>query len=237
MQKNWSLSILGLVILVFAAWYNLEAVGLKPEIDMADLLKLLSTLLFIALIVERVLEVFISAWRGEGKEKRAYRVAQLREGLSWWELEKKQELQKRLEEDKLEVTPLEKANREDLRKKIDKQLEEKFKEKFDQLGEAEKELALYRINTKLKTVPCGLFLGILVSALGFRTLQPLLDPSAVAELSRFHATFLRTTDVMLTGGLIGGGSDGIHKVIQAFVDFMESTSKRTKAAAQTRSGE
>jgi hypothetical protein len=139
-------------------------------------------------------------------------VLQLKRALAWYEIEKKAAPQQGTQEDKI-------------------------KQKLHELGEAEEKLALYRVDTKLKAVPWGVFLGILVSALGFRTLQPLLDPGVVAELTQFHTMFLRTTDVGLTGGLIGGGSDGLHKVIQAFIDFVESTSKRAKAASETKPGD
>jgi hypothetical protein len=68
MRKTWSLWILGLTALIIAAWYNLEAIGLKPDLEAADLIKLLSALLFISLIVERVLEVF--SVPGAGKVKK-----------------------------------------------------------------------------------------------------------------------------------------------------------------------
>jgi hypothetical protein len=32
----------------------------------------------------------------------------------------------------------------------------------------------------------------------------------------------------LTGGLIAGGSEGIHKFTQVFTDFLEATSKQVK---------
>lgn len=230
MQKTWGFYILGLTILFIAAWYNLEAIGMKPGIEAADLIKLLSALLFISLIVERVLEVFISAWRGEGKARLEFQVSQLKRALSWVEIEKKTQVQERIKADD------DKSKGQENRDAAE-DLEKKFGQKFIELGAAEQKLALYHVETKLKAVPWGVFLGILVSALGFRTLQPLLDPGAVEKLSHFHATLLRVADIVLTGGLIGGGSDGLHKVIQAFIDFMESTSKRAKAASEPKPGD
>ncbi len=229
MQKTWGFYLFVFTILVIGAWYNLEAIGMKPGIEAADLVKLLSALLFISLIVERVLEVFISAWRGEGKARLEFQVSQLKKALSWVEIEKKTQIQERSKAD------VDKSKRIENREAAEI-LDKKFEQAFTALGAVEQKLALYHVETKIKAVPCGVLLGILVSALGFRTLQPLLDPGAVGNLSNFHATILRVTDIVLTGGLIGGGSDGLHKVIQAFIDFMESTSKRAKAASEPKPG-
>lgn len=35
-------------------------------------------------------------------------------------------------------------------------------------------------------------------------------------------------DICLTGGVIAGGSEGIHKLTQVFTDFMESSSQRIR---------
>ena len=39
----------------------------------------------------------------------------------------------------------------------------------------------------------------------------------------------RLIDVVLTTGLLAGGSDGLHKIVQTITDFMEATSRRIKA--------
>jgi hypothetical protein len=36
-------------------------------------------------------------------------------------------------------------------------------------------------------------------------------------------------DVLVTGGLIAGGSDGIHKILQTFLDLMDKTSRNINA--------
>ena len=33
-------------------------------------------------------------------------------------------------------------------------------------------------------------------------------------------------DVILTGALLGGGSDGIHKLVSVFINYLEETAKK-----------
>jgi hypothetical protein len=38
-------------------------------------------------------------------------------------------------------------------------------------------------------------------------------------------------DVLITGALLSGGADAIHKVVSTFTTFMEATKSRVKGAA------
>ena len=45
----------------------------------------------------------------------------------------------------------------------------------------------------------------------------------------WEAAFL-AGDVLLTGLLLGGGAEGLHKIVQVFTNFMDSTAKRPRAS-------
>lgn len=98
------------------------------------------------------------------------------------------------------------------------------------LRELEVECQKYRADTHRFALRLGFILGVAVSAVGVRTLEGLLAPGALPPtLSPFHQTAFHTLDVLLTGGVIAGGSDAIHKLIQLVTTFLETTTRHVKA--------
>jgi hypothetical protein len=98
------------------------------------------------------------------------------------------------------------------------------------LEEARCEERQYRCVTRQIVLRIGLGLGLLVSAVGCRALEALLGPS-LADWSVAQGTAFRLVDVVLTGGVIAGGSEGIHRVATVFDNFMTATAKRAKGVA------
>ena len=88
----------------------------------------------------------------------------------------------------------------------------------------------YRCTTRLITLWTGLTLGFLVSCVGLRALEMLIDP-ALSGWSANQAVAFRLVDSLLTGGVIAGGSEGIHRIASVFDNFMTTAAKRAKAAA------
>jgi hypothetical protein len=68
-----------------------------------------------------------------------------------------------------------------------------------------------------------MLLGILVSAVGFRVLQPLVDSDSFVSLGGLQQGVFKWTDVLVTGGLIGGGSEGIHQLMKAIIGAFETS--------------
>ena len=88
----------------------------------------------------------------------------------------------------------------------------------------------YRCTTRLITLWTGLTLGFLVSGVGLRALEMLIDP-ALSGWSANQATAFRLVDSLLTGGVIAGGSEGIHRIASVFDNILNTAAKRAKAAA------
>ena len=62
----------------------------------------------------------------------------------------------------------------------------------------------------------GLVFGTIISIAGLRTLHTLVtvtDPS--------QAVFLNSVDIVLTGALLAGGSDGLHKLVEVYRHQMD----------------
>jgi hypothetical protein len=81
-------------------------------------------------------------------------------------------------------------------------------------------LEKYRGATGKLAFTLALFMGIAVSWIGVRSLRALIDPVSYDELGtdmqRHVFTFV---DVLITGALIAGGSNGMHELMQTIVEF------------------
>ena len=71
----------------------------------------------------------------------------------------------------------------------------------------------------------GLAFGFFVSAIGLQVLHSLADSSVINGLPRIQQTMFKWVDVLLTGGVIAGGSEGIHKIANVYDNFMKTTAK------------
>jgi hypothetical protein len=80
----------------------------------------------------------------------------------------------------------------------------------------------HQSRTRRKALPLAMFGGLMISAIGLRALQSLFgdggDPgSPLAEPTKAFVV----VDVVLTGTLLAGGSDGIHWIVALYRDWMD----------------
>lgn len=94
-------------------------------------------------------------------------------------------------------------------------------------GEAEKALEEYRAGTQRRALLAGLTLGILVSLSGVRLLAPIFEFDVSDEWSFQQAVF-QFTDIIVTAGLIAGGSKTIHELMALVDDFLKASRKRAR---------
>jgi len=104
-----------------------------------------------------------------------------------------------------------------------KRLPDSDNTKTDKLNQAQDDLSNYKSGTQQITLPIALVLGIAMSALGIRCLGNLVAPDAFAGHDTQHAWFT-VADVLLTGALLGGGSDFIHQFITSLTNFVNKPS-------------
>jgi len=184
-------------------WLTPEPVVFK-DFGTTEVAQLLTSLLLVALFLERALEVFVTTWRGPGAAELDRQVRQC--------ADQKAQLEQRPE-----------AQREALQSARDAAMAA--------LEHAEQEKSQYKSQTQRIALWSGLTLGLLISAAGLRTLQALVDPEALSRLPKTQVVVFHLVDVLLTGGLIAGGSEGIHKLTQVYSNFMEATAQRAKGEA------
>ena len=137
---------------------------------------LLLPLLAISLFKERAQEVFVTAWRQEGRYKRQLAVKR--------------------------------AHTEAAR------------------DTAELELSRYRAETGRYVSVASITAGVFISLAGVRVLRPLLVENAT--FAGGQEAWLFIVDVLLTAGLLAGGSEGIHSVMALLTDYLEKTRDRVK---------
>ena len=87
-------------------------------------------------------------------------------------------------------------------------------------------LADYRHETRKIALLGGMALGLLISFIGPRILAEVIVVHG--DMGFWQATFFNGADILITGGLIGGGSEGIHKVIALLTDFLDKTRQNVR---------
>jgi hypothetical protein len=102
-------------------------------------------------------------------------------------------------------------------------LEKQDPDSASQLSDTESQLLDFKGRTRTIAFLIALGLGMTISASGVRGLATLMN---VKECS----VIFRALDVLLTGALLAGGADGLHKIVAVFTSFMEKSAERTKSA-------
>jgi hypothetical protein len=75
--------------------------------------------------------------------------------------------------------------------------------------------------TRRLATPVALTAGMIISAIGLRSLQPLFVPGDPAWLASPQGHIFGAIDILVTGTLLAGGSDGIHWIVALYRDTMD----------------
>ncbi|NIM16772.1 MAG: hypothetical protein GTO45_32685 [Candidatus Aminicenantes bacterium] len=164
---------------------------------------ILGSLLIISLLLERALDVFLTTWRAEGSER----------------------LDSEIKEIKQKIDQLKKAGKADTDPDV--------KTEMGFLSQKNQEKLTHRSKTRIIAMWSSLILGVIVSAIGFRVLATLVDPGSYTGMEDKQKNFFDFVDILMTGGLLAGGSDGIHKIMDLYRVFMEGSSARVKSKSET----
>ncbi len=170
--------IIACIIVIFAVVLHLRDIPFGPY-DTGDIVMMLLMMSFIALIIERAVEVVMIVLRKAGEK----------------------ELQDKVNE-------------------LEKQLKEKG-ECDNSLPDAEAELRNYKANTCICALSLLFVLGIIISAIGLRVLLPLVNMAVFKDISSRQKTIFNVIDIVLTGALLGGGSKGIHEIVEGVLNSAE----------------
>ena len=72
-------------------------------------------------------------------------------------------------------------------------------------------------NKRIATI-ASLIVGIAISFAGVRFLEPFFE---ISSLEGYQAQLFHALDILLTAGLLSGGSDGIHQVTRLYQDRVD----------------
>ena len=172
-KERWAYIIVMFVITValFAIlrWSTAPTALEFQKITWESFQKLFFSLLLITAFKERAQEIYVIAWRAEGRAKR---------------------------ESAIERAPNKEAK-----------------------AEKEQELSVYRAETGRYVSLVSLCSGIFISLAGIRVLAPLVNPPTYG----MQQSWLFVVDVLLTAGLLAGGSKMIHEVMAVVSKALEMT--------------
>ncbi len=97
-----------------------------------------------------------------------------------------------------------------------------------EMEQLQKERLEYKSDTQRMALWGGLLMGVIIGVAGLRVLSGLL--TNLDKLQGIQQIIFHATDVLLTGGLLAGGSDGVHKIYKVYSEFMDATASKAKAS-------
>ncbi len=239
MKRSSILSIilgsLFIIALIFSSAFLFpNSVTFRP-FGVNEVTQLLTLLALVSLFLERALEVFINTWRGPREEQlnneiaNNERVIDEKSKLREAKIEQPQGLVQTTE------TEVSRAPRRVVKEVAVKpipaeteELTDELRDELEKLRKNQQERSRYKSETRKIALWTALVVGLLVSGVGLRSLDTLVQPVQGSMYSGVQSLVLRCLDVLLTGGLIAGGSDGIHKITQLFTTFFEENRDRLR---------
>ena len=190
-----------------------------------DIVILLVSLFLVALFIERAVEVIMIVWRNRDKQKFLTEINAVKKMFKL-KTEQKKDIIAAADVAK-SANVVAKAARvsknavaiaEDLMNvvKETKVVNDAALVDAQKQMEVTRQLEEYSAQTKTLAMLTAFGLGIAVSALGVRALQPLIDPAVFRGLGIWQRALFIGADTLVTGALLGSGSEGIHKILDLF---------------------
>jgi len=215
-----------LAILALPAFLFPNSLTFKP-FGFNEVSQLLTFLVLVSLFLERSLEVFISTWRHPREEEIDNDIQNNERVFA----EKKALREKKIEQPQIVTTKVEQEiSKEPPQLKTETAVEnipvntakltDELDEEMARLNQNKQKRSQYKSQTRKIALWTALFFSLLISAAGVRSLDGLVQSTGLNSIQQI---VFRCLDTLLTGGLIAGGSDGIHKVTQVFTTYFEET--------------
>lgn len=90
----------------------------------------------------------------------------------------------------------------------------------------ESDLVVYKTETQQAALNFGLFFGFVAAIAGVRSISLLIVSENLVGL---QADIFMVLDIVITTGVIAGGSEAIHQLVSIFTDFYDDARKKIKA--------
>jgi len=217
-QTSWLFPMALVALGSVAAWKASEFSGLnfKP-FQASDIMGDLTALFLISLFLERTLEVFLASWRDFGRKKleqeAAHADADAQAAAAAKDAAEKALAASPGDPKAIAALAAAAAALQDAQRLV---------------LTRQHELDDYKTQTARASFVCGLVAGVVIAIAGARCLSPLLETLPPAGSPQLLVVTI--VDVVITAGLIGGGSDGINKLVSVVTDYLDAT--RDKVAGK-----
>jgi hypothetical protein len=166
------------------------------DFSFSDFTQLVGKLLLIAVFLERSLDVFLTTFRAHGSEELQREIRRIKTDLSKF---------------------IEKNGNVSAAKRVS----------YDGKLEIERQkLAAFKSKTRIIALWSGFTVGIILGCIGVRSLDCLLDKEVFSGLPVFQQKAFQFIDILLTGGVLAGGSDSIHKIFDVYTTYMHTSSSK-----------
>jgi hypothetical protein len=187
-------AVLAIFVLSLPTWQTLPMLKLREPAP--NIIQLMSTLFFVALVVERALEVWINTLRRPIADEKELAVQLKKEELA-----------------KADVLKIERSQIQ-IQAALDILLKDQIR---------------YKSETTLIALWSAAIFGLLISAVGVRTLEAVFEVGA--NSGALQPELFHEVDVFATGLLIAGGSAVIHAMILAFTELATATQTLARNAS------
>lgn len=98
----------------------------------------------------------------------------------------------------------------------------------DEQWRAKASLDAYTAHSQRLAFLIAFIIALLISMMGVRAIEMLVGDNLVASAPPFQRNLFVRVDILVTALLLTGGAEGIHKIVNAFTTFMESTKQKLK---------
>lgn len=109
---------------------------------------------------------------------------------------------------------------------VDSFSEDDRKTKEKEFKEAENALSTYKSATKKSAMTAGFVLAVLICAAGVGFLSEVIDLDQIKINDQ--ESFIRGMDIILTAGLISGGSDAFHQFVTTVEAYFKDSKRRSE---------
>lgn len=210
--------------LILLVAFTKHPVSLIPDKDVASKLSgILGSLLVVSLLVERVIEVFVSIWRNPASDVLEKKLDNLQD----------RQATRKAEIDELKKETAESTTTDSRKEEIGKQLD--LKRKANEQDESDEfdvkeQLVPFEARTRRLSTWVGMTIGCLTALVGFRFLNQIVDVSTIVTARPGQYRLFIFVDVLLTGAILAGGSKTIHRLFTLYDTFMQSTRDKADKA-------
>ncbi len=116
-------------------------------------------------------------------------------------------------------------------RQLEKDLKDRAKKAAaeDALPKKRQEFLDYKAVTQRYALPFGAVLGLLVATFGVRALSQFLEIPPEAGPDAGQLKWFSFLDILFTGALLAGGSDPLHRLMNLYRKFMDSTTAKASS--------